>query len=545
MIGKDGSTYLKRYDRLYQDFLTWEPTLRELQEFIRPNSKRLREERASGSKQTQRLFDTTAPDANRKLAYFLNGSLVSASTRFFSLIARNPDLMRSYPVRVWLDDTSQRMYMALQQSNFNAAMPQAFSSLAALGTTALFEEERSGPLAGFNGVFFRVIPMGKFQFDIDAEGNAQCFYCEREMTTLTAVLEFGETNLPEHIVKAYKDQAFDDRHTFVQCIHPRKTQPGYFSTRLPIASLTIEKKSKVIVREKGYHERPFMVGRWETEEGEGRGRGPGHIALPDIRSLNKLKELGLQAAALAVRPPLQVPQDGVLGGQVRLTPAAQNVMTRDGEIKPILLGGDVNQEVIRVEDLRQSIKSVFHRDLVALPDKNYMTATEIVKQLDLINRELGTTIGQVNRDLVVPVLDRTFGIMLRGGAFLPPPPELAGADLDIEFEGPLARAQRTGDLTALQEALTLTAGIAEHAPDAMDLVDTDETVREIWSIAGAATRLLRAPGKVQTIREGRAQAAQQQMQAEQGQATADIMATAAQAGKTMKETQQMQPAGTA
>lgn len=545
MIGKDGSTFLKRYDRLVQDFLTWEPTLRELQEFIRPNSKRLREERAPGSKQTQRLFDTTAPDANRKLAYFLNGSLVSASTRFFSLIARNPDLMRNYPVRVWLDDTSQRMYMALQQSNFNAAMPQAFSSLAALGTTALFEEERSGPLAGFNGVFFRVIPMGKFQFDIDAEGNAQCFYCEREMTTLTAVMEFGEENLPEHIVKAYKDQAFDDRHTFVQCIHPRKTQPGYFSTRLPIASLTIEKKSKQIVREKGYHERPFMVGRWETEEGEGRGRGPGHIALPDIRSLNKLKELGLQAAALAVRPPLQVPQDGVLGGQVRLTPAAQNVMTRDGEIKPILLGGDVNQEVIRVEDLRQSIKSVFHRDLVALPDKNYMTATEIVKQLDLINRELGTTIGQVNRDLVVPVLDRTFGIMLRGGAFLPPPPELAGADLDIEFEGPLARAQRTGDLTALQEALTLTAAIAEHAPDAMDLVDTDETVREIWSIAGAATRLLRAPGKVQTIREGRAQAAQQQMQAEQGQATADIMATAAQAGKTMKEAQQMQPAGQA
>jgi len=545
MIGKDGSTYLKRYERLYQDFLPWEPTLRELQEFIRPNSKRIREERAPGSKLTTRLFDTTAPDANRKLAYFLNGSLVSSSTRFFSLIARNPDLLRTYAVRVWLDDTSQRMYMALQQSNFNAAMPQAFSSLSALGTTALFEEERPGPLAGFNGVFFRVIPMGKFQFDIDAEGNAQCFYVERELTILTAVSEYGEQNLPEDIQKKYKDGGYDDKITFVQCILPRKVQPGYFSTRLPFASITIEKKSKQIVKESGYHERPFMVGRWETEEGEGRGRGPGHIALPDIRSLNKLKELGLQAAALAVRPPLQVPQDGVLGGQVRLTPAAQNVMTRDGEIKPIMLGGDVNQEVIRVEDLRKSILSVFHRDLVALPDKNYMTATEILKQLDLINRELGTTIGQVNRDLVVPVLDRTFGMMLRGGAFLPPPPELAGADLDIEFEGPLARAQRTGDLTALQEALALTAGIAEHAPDALDLVDTDETVREIWSISGASTRLMRNPGAVKQIRERRAQAAQSQMQAEQGQATADILNTAAQAGKTMKESQMMQPAGTA
>lgn len=537
MIGKDGTVFVKRYERLYSAFSTWEPTLRELQEFIRPNAKRIKEERPSGAKLTSRLYDTTAPDANRKLAYFLNGSLTSASTRFFSLIARNPDVLRDYEARVWLDDASTRMYMALQQSNFHAVMPQGFSSMSALGTTALFEEERSGPSSGFNGVFFRVLPMGKFVFDIDAEGGADSFYYEMTMTTVAAVGEYGKENLPEHIGKAYDDGNLYDVHSFLVCVVPRKVTPGYFSTRLPWGSYTIERKTKEIVRERGYHERPFMVGRWETEEGEAYGRGPGHIALPDIRSLNKLKELGLQAAALAVRPPLQVPQDGVLGGQVRLTPAAQNVMTRDGEIKPINLGGDVNQEVIRVEDLRQSIKSVFHRDLVALPDKNYMTATEILKQLDLINRELGTTIGQINRDLVVPVLDRTFGIMLRRNAFLPIPPALSGAELDIEFEGPLARAQRTGDLTALQEALTLTAAIAERDPEAMDLVDTDETVREIWAISGAATRLMRAPGKVQKIRGARAQAATQQMQAEQGQAMADTMATAAQAGKTIREAQ--------
>ena len=134
---------------------------------------------------------------------------------------------------------------------------------------------------------------------------------------------------------------------------------------------------------------PVFVPRWEVEEGEVYGRGPGHIALPDIRSLNRCKQLGLEALSLMVRPPLQAAAESIIGGKVRLTPAAINYVNGPVEIRPIELGGDLKSEMVKGEELRQQIKSVFYRDLVALPDKNYMTATEIVKQLDLIHRELG------------------------------------------------------------------------------------------------------------------------------------------------------------
>lgn len=534
-----GQQLYKRYEQLVDKRRTWEPMWRELAEFIRPNTRRVNENRSKGSKQTERLYDTTAPDACRKLASFLNGALTSASTRWFSLIPRDPELMKIRAVAMWLDDTATKMYGGLQQSNFKARVTQVYSSLGSLCTAALFVEERDLNFSGFNGFRFTVIPVGEFVADEDADGKVTTFCRVFSLSAMAAVGKFGMEKMSEKIQQAFKEKPHD-RFEFLHCIYPRKVMPGYLSTRLPYASVYLDCQTKAIVQEGGYHEMPVMVVRWEVEEGEVYGKGPGYVALPDIRSLNKLKELGLQAATLAVRPPLQVPHDGVVGGQIRLTPAAQNTVMGDGEIKPIALGGDVHQEVIRVEDLRNAIKSVFYRDLVALPDKNYMTATEIIKQLDLIHRELGPTIGQIESDLLNPLIDRCFALMFRAGSFLPPPAELAGAELDIEYEGPLARAQRSGDFTALQEGLAIAAGISQYDEEAMDLIDTDQVVEYAWDVTGNPARLLRDKRHVKQIRESRAQAAQQQAANANAQEQADVANTSAQAMATMKQT--MQPA---
>jgi len=281
----------------------------------------------------------------------------------------------------------------------------------------------------------------------------------------------------------------------------------------------------------------------DLEEGDVFGRGPGHIALPDIRSLNKVKELGWQAPALQVRPPLMVPHDGVRGGKTRLTPASENVMLDDREIKPIQLGQDLKSEMVKADELRQAIRGVFHRDLVSLPDKNYMTATEIIKQLDLTHRELGPTIGNIQDQFLRPLIDRAFGLMWRKQQFLEPPPDLAGADLDVTYEGPLARAQRSGDMTAYQGALALVAGMAQFDEQVLDNLDTDEQVNYIWQVSGVPMRLLRSKGKRQQIRDARSQAAQQAAAIEGAQGTADVALTGAQAMGAAKEA--MQPQGTA
>jgi hypothetical protein len=540
----DGKDLAREYEHLLTSRRHWEPVWRDIIEFILPNARRVREfytqERPRPS---ERWFDSTAPDANRKLAHFMNGALTSSSTRWFNLTTRDEALMRNREVSIWLDDTATRMYGALQQSNFSAVAPQVYSSLSALGTAAVYLEERELGMAGFNGFRFTVIPVGRFVIAENADGMVSTFMRTFDLSATAAAGKFGLEKLPDRIKAAYNDPGkAHDRFCFLHVLKPR-TASGLTAKRMSVASFYVDMESKTIIRESGYPEMPVFVPRWETEEGEAYGRGPGHIALPDIRTLNKVKQLGLEALALQVRPPLQVPQDGVLGGTVRLTPAAQNVTMNGAEVKPMELGHDLKSEMVKAEELRQAIRGVFHRDLVSLPDKNYMTATEIIKQLDLTHRELGPTIGNIQDQFLRPLVERAFAIMLRRNAFLEPPPELSGADLDIEYEGPLARAQRSGDLTAYQGALSLVAGMAEFDPSVLDNLDTDEQVNYIWSVSGVPLRLLRAKAARDKIRESRAQAAQMQTQIEQAQGVMDVASTGAQAGKTMREA--MQPQGTA
>lgn len=534
-MAADGPLLMKEYEALIDKRRQWEPEWREQAEFIRPNARRVADFVTPGTRQTQRLYDSTAPDACRKLASFLMGAIMSASTRWFSLVTQDAALMKNREVAIWLDEASTLMYAAFQQSNFNAIFPRVYAGLTANGTgPAVYMEEREVQQSGFNGFRFYATPVGQFAMDVDWEGRLAVFGRTFRISAKAAVAKF-KTELPDHVLDLERSKP----HEPVEFLHLIKRYGGGAK---PVASYYIDTKSKQCVREKGYDEMPVFVPRWEVEEGEIYGRGPGHIALPDVRSLNKTKELGLQALALMVRPPLQVPHDGVVGGQVRITPAALNVVMGDAEIRPILMGSDLKSEMVKSEELRQQIKSVFYRDLVALPEKNYMTATEIVKQLDLIHRELGPTLGQIQADLLQPLVDRAFNVMLRHRAFPPPPPELEGVDLDVEYEGPLARAQRMGDLQALQNGLAMVAGVGQMAPEAVDCIDPDATTEAIWESSGADMRLLRSKAKRQAIRESRAQAAQQASQIEQAQGLMDVAATGATAGKTMREAQ---PAGTA
>ena len=533
----DGRELTQEFEALLSMRRQWEPEWREQAEFIRPNARRVMDFQVAGTRQTQRLFDTTAPDACRKLASFLMGAIMSASTRWFSLVTADAALMRDRDVAIWLDDVSTLMYAAFQASNFNAVFPKVYASLAAMGTAAVYMEERELKGSGFNGFRFYAVPVGKFVMDTDIEGKLSTFGREFTLSARNAVARFKEDNVPDYLKRLAEDKPHD-QVTFRHILKVRNTT-GSTKTQKPVASYYLEGKEREIVRESGYDEMPVFAPRWEVEEGEVYGRGPGHVALPDVRSLNVSKQLGLEALHLLIRPPLQAPHDGIAGGKPRITPAALNYLTGDGEIKPIFTGSDLKSEMIKGDELKQNIKGVFYRDLVALPDKNYMTATEIVKQLDLIHRELGPTLGQIQTDLLKPLIDRSFAVMYRANAFPPPPDVLAGQELDTEYEGPLARAQRMGDLQALQNGLAMVAGVGQFAPDAFDCIDADATTEAIWESSGADMRLLRSKTKRGEIREARAQAATQAAQIEQAQGVMDVAATGATAGKTMKEAEQV------
>jgi hypothetical protein len=170
---------------------------------------------------------------------------------------------------------------------------------------------------------------------------------------------------------------------------------------------------------------------------------------------------------------------------------------------------------IRVEDLRGEIRKIFFSDLINLPDKSYMTAFEVARAFELMNRRSGPATGRAMRELLKEMVERDFSIMLREDAFPPVPAVLqGGADIDIEYQGPIAKSQHLAEIEALERTLSITVPLAELAPQIIDNFDLDAITRWLSDSSGVPVKLLRDGRLVNQIREERARERQEAQQLE-------------------------------
>ncbi len=95
----------------------------------------------------------------------------------------------------------------------------------------------------------------------------------------------------------------------------------------------------------------------------------------------------------------------------------------------------------------------------------------------------------------------------------PPPPEIEDIDIKIEYTSILAQAQQAVGITKVQRVLEVAAQTYETAQIA-DIIDADETIREVAEMEGAPAKMLLKKADLEAKRQAEAEAAQQQAQAE-------------------------------
>jgi hypothetical protein len=157
--------------------------------------------------------------------------------------------------------------------------------------------------------------------------------------------------------------------------------------------------------------------------------------------------------------------------------------------------------------LQQSIQQGFYQDQLALKESPAMTATEVNVRWEMMQRLLGPTLGRLKTDLLDPLIQRTFNILYRANLLAPLPEELAGADLDIEYNGPLPRAQQANTAMAIEQWIRGVAELAQINPQALDIVDWDKAMREIAKLRGVPAK---AVASEEDVARGRAEKQQQQ-----------------------------------
>lgn len=166
--------------------------------------------------------------------------------------------------------------------------------------------------------------------------------------------------------------------------------------------------------------------------------------------------------------------------------------------------------------IRNRISRAFYEDLFLMlsnEDRRNITATEIDERKEEKLLALGPVLEQVNQDLLDPLIDITFNIMVEQERIAEPPEEIAGVDLKVEYISIMAQAQKLVGLGAIERLTGFVGQLASFVPNALKKLKSDEIVDVYAEYTGVPPTIVRSKEEMDEISKAEAQAqAQAQMQ---------------------------------
>lgn len=520
----------QRYEALKSQRKTIEQTWQMINDFMMPFRSEffseIRSEHSVEWRENRFIYDSTAVMALQTLASSLHGSLTSPSINWFNIKFREEELNDNMETRVWLEESSKIVYQALQDSNFNVEVNEAYIDLVGYGTA--FPVEEFEVIDGRVELRFQTVPVEQAYFEEDFNDQVETFYRLLRLTAVQIVSKFGD-NVPDKIKKMVESlESIDSKHDVIFCIFKRKGKPeaGVLAgTERPVGFKYIMAESGDLLGEEGgYYEMPVFAPRWRKATGSKYGYSPAFIALPDVLTLNTLVELILKANGKVVDPAVLVTERGLLS-DVDLESGGLTVLRTLDDMKPYESGARFDVSNLAKNDLRESIKSIFYTDQLELRQSANMTATEVQVRYEMMQRLLGPTLGRLQTDFLNPLINRTFKILLREG-MLPEMPEIlleSGGTTEIDYVGPLSRAQKSDVATSVERWIGNLINMAEAEPEVLDIPNFDGIAKGLADMYAVPASMRSSKEQIATKREERKQQQAQMAQAQQAQMEGDAM----------------------
>lgn len=520
----------KFYDRLKSHQSNWLTIWQEIGDYMVPWRNKIVSQSSPGSKQTDRIFDSTAPQALTTASSAVHGSVTPSTVRWFSITVGDPDLLNEEGVPQYLDDLSNRLFSAISNSNFDSEAQEIYSDLLAFGTAAMIVEEKEEPhKSGFQGLVFQAQQPGMFVISEGPDGQVDTFYRIREMPLGAMARRWGIEKLSKASQEMLKKGFADQMMAVLQAVYPREDWNPTIKapTKMQVADVWIElgpspydlsasgAQTLHLLEETGHPEMPIMVPRWRKMSGETYGRSPGMTVLPDVRTLNQAVELRLKAWVLAIAPPIVTQDRGVIGN-VRLEPFGRTYVRPGASVDLLEIPSRFDVANFQESELRQSINRGFFVDLLQFQAKpgTPISATEASIHFQTMQRILGPVVSRLQSEFLTPLIQRVMRLMNDAGA-LPQIPQVLkerGADLELLFEGPLARVQRSADVESINQFFALLFPVAEISREVLARVDFNEFVETLAQATALPARMLVSRDAAKAKLDVEQQAAQQQQQ---------------------------------
>ncbi|SVA86191.1 uncharacterized protein METZ01_LOCUS139045, partial [marine metagenome] len=426
-----------------------------------------------GDQRVEDIYDGTPMQGARSLANTVGAMIRPEGQDLTTIRTENDELEQLGEVQDWLGRSTEQLNEAIRdpRARFRQATGEVDLDLVVLGTGILY----LGMGLTQDHLLFQSVHLKDGYPLFSDEGIPVGLYRTKKMYLWQAELMFGLENLSRESQEKILNKKQDEKVECLYSVQKRKNPKtnSVFSKDMPYEELWMEVQAKHIVREKGFHEFPFVIPRWDTSSGEDYGRSPGMIALPDSNTLQSMGETILVAGQRVADPPLMAPNDGAFS-EVNTFPGGMSYYDVETASQvggnpffPLISGANLPVTRDMQTDIRNQVAAAFFKNILNLPQSGpQMTATEVIQRKDEFIREVGPVFGRFETDYNHPIAERSFKIMLRTDAFGEIPPPLQGQNVKFEFDLPVNKIKKQVEAASATQWAMEVMQMAQVAPEA-------------------------------------------------------------------------------
>lgn len=491
-------------------------------------------DRNNGRNRQGKIIDETGSLALRTLASGMQSGITNPARPWLRLTTADPDLAERGSVKAWLHFCENALYDVFRKSNIYNTLHVAYGDIGGFGTAAISIEEDVRTM-----LRAQTFPIGSYGLSANASGRVDTCCRTFSMTVRQVVERFGLETISETVRRLWDKGNYEAWVEVAHLVHPNL----YHDPRSALAKhkryascwWELGRNGDQLLHESGFDRFPILCPRWAVDGEDVYGHGPGMDILPSVRQLQSMVKKKGKAVEKMIEPPL-VGATELRNSTVNAVPGGITYTSfRDGkpglmpihEVRPPV--AELREDISEIQNMirRGSYEDLFL--MLALSDRRQITAREVEERHEEKLIMLGPVLERLDDDLLSPLVDIAFDTLMARDMLPPPPEELQGQDLKVEYVNILAQAQRMLGIGGVESLLGFVAQAAAVKPDIIDKIDLDEAADEYGTKLGVSPRILVSREKVAQIRGERAQqqaAAQQLAAAREGAAVAKDLAAA-------------------
>lgn len=450
----DATELIKRCDKAWSEKDQWRGLLDDAYQYTRPQQNIISTVSVGQSKNSH-VFDSTGIVSTRRAVNRFVSNVFPAEQNW-CVLKPGPavkDVKKKQLAKQLQQITDTIFSVINNKSNFQTTITEMIEEMWI--STGIMTVQKGANIN--EPIAFNCLPQIQVALEQGPNGSVGAKFRKFSLPGRLIMPTWSDAKVPDEVM----DKIKKDPDKPLEIIEATYTH--YESGNVYYDVVLVKTKSRIVERQPRRDR--FIVGRLARSPNEVQGRGPVLDALPDIKTLNKLVELVLKNATLAVSGPYTVVDDGVINpdnviiGPMRLIPVARNSGHPAGpSIAPLERSGDFNVAYLEYERIQKAIKDALLDN--ELPEYAGMpkTAAEIMSRLRAYIEEMGAFYSRVQREVYVPTVQNILDILANDWHMIDEV-IINGDQVALEITSPLAMQKNVQEVEAVVQAMEISKAL--------------------------------------------------------------------------------------